>query len=361
MDKTAQLLIQTGPDEGEVFAIQSELVRLGTADNNDIVLTDASLAENHASIVFREGRFAIVTAHAGGLQIDETPVPPERWIWLPDQASIRLSAQTLLQFTVSAATAPASATSPTVPAAAPSAPVTVPSAPAMAGTAATADPSLSLRPPPRAGTAKPRRVPTAVSPGAETVDESAESPAKPRKAAEKKGRQTARFITDGPGEALVRLGEDGQLPELSLTESGAEGKTTSRPRESNPYLLLGVLFFSLLMTGAMLFMEGEDSYLPPQNQAAARQELTEYLGTDTESPAPYQLALRRSRQAWARGDRSGEKEELRRVLRMLRSEAKERLQKFSGLTGRLDYDYDDTSKRSDRRLEELIAILLSDA
>lgn len=353
MDKTAQLVIQTGPDQGQVFPLQTELVRLGRADGNDIVLSDATLAEHHASIVYREGRFAIVTTHAGGLQIDETPVPPERWIWLPEQAAIRLSPQTLLQFTVTPE-AQQTATSPTV--SAPPSQETVP-----AGAAAAADASPSPRPLPRAGTPKARRIPTAVSPGAETVDESTESPARPRKSTEKKGRQTARFITDGPGEPLVRLGEDGQLPELSLTESGAEGKTSSRTRESNPYLLLGVVFVSLLMTGAMLFMEGEDSYLPPQNQAAARQELAEYLGADSDSPTPYQLALRRSRQAWARGDRSGEKEELRRVLHMLRSEAKERLQKFSGLTGRLDYDYDDTSKRSDRRLEELIAILLSDA
>ena len=351
MDKTAQLVIQTGPDQGQVFPLQSELVRLGRAEGNDIVLSDATLAEHHASIVYREGRFAIVTTHAGGLQIDETPVPPERWIWLPEQAAIRLSPHTLLQFTVTPE-AQQTATSPTV--SAPPLQETVP-----AGAAADASPSP--RPLPRAGTPKARRIPTAVSPVAETVDESTESPARPRKSTEKKGRQTARFITDGPGEPLVRLGEDGQLPELSLTESGAEGKTSSRTRESNPYLLLGVVFVSLLMTGAMLFMEGEDSYLPPQNQAAARQELAEYLGADTDSPTPYQLALRRSRQAWARGDRSGEKEELRRVLHMLRSEAKERLQKFSGLTGRLDYDYDDTSKRSDRRLEELIAILLSDA
>jgi pSer/pThr/pTyr-binding forkhead associated (FHA) protein len=353
MDKTAQLVIQTGPDQGQVFPLQSELVRLGTADGNDIVLADTTLAEHHASIVYREGRFAIVTTHAGGLQIDETPVPPERWIWLPQQASIRLSSQTLLQFMVTAGlpqTALSQAASPTAPSGA------VP-----AGTAVTVEAPVSVRPPPRTGTPKPRRVPAAVSPGTETIDESTESPAKPRKSTEKKGRQTARFITDGPGEALVRLGEDGQLPELSLAESGAEGKTSSRPRESNPYLLVGVVFLSLLMTGAMLFMEGEDSYLPPQNQAAARLELAEYLGTETERPGAYQLALRRSRQAWARGDRSGERAELRLVLQMLRSEAKERLQKFSGLTGRLDYDYDDSSKRSDRRLEELIAILLSDA
>ena len=61
MDKTAQLVIQTGPDQGQVFPLQSELVRLGTADGNDIVLSDATLAEHHASIVYREGRYAIVT------------------------------------------------------------------------------------------------------------------------------------------------------------------------------------------------------------------------------------------------------------------------------------------------------------
>ena len=45
---------------------------------------------------------------------------------------------------------------------------------------------------------------------------------------------------------------------------------------------------------------------------------------------------------------------------MLRSESKDRMQRFSGMTGRLEYDYDDESKRSDRRLEELIAVLLAD-
>jgi len=353
MDKTAQLSVRTGPDQGQTFPLETELVRLGLGADNEIVLTDPALAEHHASIVYREGRFAIVTTHPDGLQIDDTPVPPERWIWLPEQASIRLSPQTMLHFEI------------TLPPASEPGTVTISGNSATQTAAPAAGSPLTIKPPPRAGAAKPRKTtpaPTvAVNPGSETLDESTESPTRPRKAAEKKGRQTARFITDGPGEPLVRLGDDGQLPELSLAEAGAEGKVTSKPKESNPYLLVGVIFFSLLMTGAMLFMEGEEPTLPTQDHAAARQEMSEYLGTDTESLAPYQLALRRSRQAWARGDRNGEKAELRRVLRMLRSEAKERLQKFSGLTGRLDYDYDDASKRSDRRLEELIAILLSDA
>jgi len=358
MDKTAQLSVRMGPDQGQTFPLETELVRLGLGTDNEIVLTDPALTEHHASIVYREGRFAIVTTHPGGLQIDETPVPPERWIWIPEQASIRLSPQTLLHFEI---TASPSSPSPTGEAGM----VTVSGSAPTASAPPTPGSPLTIKPPPRAGAAKPRKTtpsPTAViNPGAETIDESTETPARPRKSTEKKGRQTARFITDGPGEPLVRLGDDGQLPELSLAEAGPEGKVSTKPKESNPYLLVGVIFLSLLMTGAMLFVEGEETALPTQDHAAARQEMTEYLGTDTESLAPYQLTLRRSRQAWARGDRNGEKAELRRVLRMLRSEAKERLQKFAGLTGRLDYDYDDASKRSDRRLEELIAILLSDS
>src|SRR5205807_4410492 len=67
----------------------------------------------------------------------------------------------------------------------------------------------------RSGTSKARRSGELPPPGS---DASAR-----RRAAldrgEKKSRTIARFITDGPGDPLVKLGEDGHLPELMLHET----------------------------------------------------------------------------------------------------------------------------------------------
>ncbi len=48
------------------------------------------------------------------------------------------------------------------------------------------------------------------------------------------------------------------------------------------------------------------------------------------------------------------------MLALLRSEAKDKLYKYTGLTGRLDYDESSPNKKSDKRLEELISTLLSE-
>lgn len=362
MDSAARLTIRLGPDQGKSFPLATELVRIGRGPENEIVLNDPDLDEHQASIIRRDGRYAIVTASPGGLLIDGTAIPPERWIWLPSEASIRLSPHTTLVFESGTDGGQIPATA----------------APAVGSETG----SITLQPaaepsfaPPRGGqraaTARARPVPQSSAVTATVDGPSPASPAsepagkggRARKAAgersEKKGRTTARFITDGPGEALVRLGDDGHLPELALEEVAIPGRVAAEKKETNPLLLAGAMALSLTMTVVLLFMEGEMSTATVQDQAGARAELREYYGDEGETLAPYQLALRRSRLAFARGDRQGEKEELRQVLRMLRSEAKGRLQRFTGLTGRLDYDYDDASKRSDRRLEELIAILMA--
>ena len=66
------------------------------------------------------------------------------------------------------------------------------------------------------------------------------------------------------------------------------------------------------------------------------------------------------RQARGRGDFEAERSELHQVLALLRSEVNDKLYRYTGLTGRLDYVEGDDSRKSDRRLEELISILLND-
>jgi len=328
MTSRAKITVTTGPDRGKSCAVAEEVVRVGRSPENDLVLSDPQLADHLASIVQREGRYAIITTVSGGVEIDGTEVPVERWVWLPEEAEIRVSRRTALQF--------------------------------VQGASSTAD-------------AGPQES------GAETVTETQPTPARPRKAggdrpdsstelkktrraerAEKKSRTVARFITDGPGDPLVKLGEDGHLPELQLKEGHVREGREPQAQKSNPFLLVLALGVSLLMTILILVLEAEGTGDNTARKARARVEISDYYGQENEEIKPYQIYLRQARQARGRGDLEGERAEYRKVLNLLRSEAREKLNKYTGITGRLDYVDGDDNRKSDRRLEELIAILLSE-
>jgi hypothetical protein len=351
MVATASITVTSGPDCGKSFALASDVVRLGRGPENEIVFSDPQMGEHQASIIHRDGRYAIVTASPDGLEIDGTEVPPERWVWLPDGASIRVSRMTRIQFaTGEANSAPASVPGTSAPTAAP--PLRV--EPAAAPAAAEPRQKPAARP-----QVKPARPVAAVPkpPG------STDAIAPQKKGGEKPDRKraVARFITETPGETLVKLGEDGHLPELTLAEGRAAASRAAAERQSNPVVMIALMATSMGATLLLLLSEGESSASLAQAKAAARAEIREYYSGEEDAPLePYQLALRRAHQAHTRRDRAAERDELRKVLMMLRSESKPRHQKFTGLTGRLDYDFDSPSKRSDKRLEELIAVLLAE-
>jgi len=325
----AKITVTTGPDRGKSCAVAEEVVRVGRSPENDLVLSDPQLADHLASIVQREGRYAIITTVSGGVEIDGTEVPVERWVWLPEEAEIRVSRRTAIQF------------------------VQGPS-------------SLSVEP-------------GSQESGAETVPKTQAPPVKPRKTggdrpesstelkkprrgdkADKKSRTVARFITDGPGDPLVKLGEDGHLPELQLKEGHVREGREPQAQKSNPFLLVLALGASVLVTILMLVLEAEGTGDNTAQKARARVEISDYYGQEKEEIKPYQIYLRQARQARGRGDLEGERAEYRKVLNLLRSEAREKLNKYTGITGRLDYVDGDDNRKSDRRLEELIAILLSE-
>jgi hypothetical protein len=342
MPPRANITVTTGPDRGRSCALSGELMRVGRSPENDLVLTDPDLADHLASIVERDGRYAIITTVPGGMEIDGTEIPVERWVWLPEEAQIKVSRRTMLAFTLNGrapSISVAEATLPTV------------SEPA----AETAGSHSTVFPKPAGGSSRRS--------GSDPAGSSAEL-RRPKRGSvergEKKSRTVARFITDGPGDPLVKLGEDGHLPELTLKEGRAHEVRTTQARQSNPAVLAIALCCSIGLTLLMLFMETGGFGDNTAQKAAARVEITEYYGTGNDDLKPYQFHLRRARQERARGDFDAEKIEYRHVLNQLRSEAKEKLYKYTGLTGRLDYADGDISKKSDRRLEELISILLSE-
>jgi hypothetical protein len=168
----------------------------------------------------------------------------------------------------------------------------------------------------------------------------------------------ARFITDGPGDPLVKLGEDGHLPELALYETQAGERTEGGARQSNPLLLFVAIGLSFGMTILMLFMDVGSLGDSEATKAAARSEIMEYYGAENEALKPYQIHLREARLARSRRDYETERQEYRKVLALLRSEYKDKL--YSGLTGRREYTESSADKKSDQRLEELIGILLAE-
>src|SRR5690606_21066790 len=131
---------------------------------------DEAVAAHQASIVRRQGRFAIYAPEASTVLVDGNEIPPERWVWLPQNASIQLGARTLMRLEWDFDTLPVAAAAETTPAPGPS---------------------------------------RARSAGSARRTDSERTRRKTRNGEHR--RQVARFISNRVGEPLVRLGEDGQL------------------------------------------------------------------------------------------------------------------------------------------------------
>ena len=98
MSEPATITVTRGPARGQLYELEAGLVHIGRAESNQVVLEDADLADHHASIVFRNGRYAIFTPLPDAVSIDGSPIPPQRWVWLPESAEILLGESTLAYF-----------------------------------------------------------------------------------------------------------------------------------------------------------------------------------------------------------------------------------------------------------------------
>jgi len=354
----AKLSVTTGPDRGRTFDLDDELVHIGRGAGNQIVLSDDTLAEHQASIVRRNGRFAIYTTAIDGIEIEGNPIPPERWVWLPTEASIRISRRTLCQFVSPDADGSADRSSDAsrqslsqgdysrgdTPR--PETPRTEPER----ASERTADVGKmkrpTLRPGPQAVSPPPTTAAAPVEQAPEPPENSSDVPKQKRAR-----KNTARFITDGPGDPLVKLGADGHLPELRLDAGSMRAaRESTATKQTNPLIFLAAIGASFLFSILMLFMD-MGSPTEKTSKGAAREKIEHYYGEKDEPLEPYQLALRRARQANSRHDLADERMEYRSVLRLLRAEGAKK--KLSGLTG-------NKRGRSDDELEALISTLLSD-
>lgn len=304
----ASLTVTAGPDRGKTFALNDEFVHVGRAEDCQVNLTDPQIDEVQASLANRNGRFAIITAFEETIVVDGKTLPPEQWAWLPSQSTIKISPTTTLLFSCGL-------------------------------------PQINSQG--EAANSKVSDPPTPVDPPASLPVKN-----KGRKSLAKKSeasnRTVAKFITDRTGETLVRLGEDGHLPELSLAEVSAP-KLDKRKRSSqgNPALIYGALGFSLLASLAMLFVDPAVTDERSESKAAARQAvLRDFVGGDNAPIKPYQQLLRDAGLASSRGDSKTERDCYLKVLRLLNSEDKN---PFTGITG---------NSEDDDRLKKHLAVLL---
>jgi hypothetical protein len=335
----ARITITAGPDAGRSFGLPKELTHIGRGAENDIALSDPKLPDHQASIASRGGRYAIYVPADQQVMVDGSPVPVERWVWLPMTALLRFGSQTQCEFSVGPlpggdrAVSSLNASTVTVP--------TV-TAPVGAASLATAPPPL---PPADAGTNGNDATGTDRKP-------LGKSAAAKRKKSVRKA-EVARFITDQPGDPLVRLGEDGKLPELELADAGQRPRS-ERAAEKNPMLLYGVLTCSFVMSLGMLLLDSGPARVTSQQREEARLKLQEFFGEEGEPIEPYQMALRRALIENSQGEYREEKREYSSVLKMLNAADIRDPANGNGLTGR----HTGRGRSSDEDLRKYLEVLL---
>lgn len=162
--------------------------------------------------------------------------------------------------------------------------------------------------------------------------------------------QTAKFISADAGARKLDLGADGKLPALKLEETAGTPVEEAGEAGSNPWLLIGVLGFSIVTSIAMLLIDASPRRGEREAKVDARLEiLRQYVEPpNPRATRPYQQRLRQALQAHSRGDDEAERMHYRAVSDMLRAGD---LHPLRGLTGEID---------SDDRLKELLTILLRD-
>jgi hypothetical protein len=310
MPHACRIVVTTGPDRGKVFDVEEELAHIGRSPENHVVFDDPGMSEHHASILQREGRFAIYRQKSAEVQVDGGEIPSEKWVWLPTNSRLQFGRRTACQFSYEEIGQESGS---------------VPTDDAAAGKSTS-------------------------SSAAPVGDDGSVAETGTRKKAEKKTkrkRQVARFITD-QGDLLVELGADGQLPELSLDDAATNRDRSAKSKESNPLLLYAVLALSFVMTLALLLLDAGSTSSKGLTKEQARRDIVQFYGREGDELRPFQRSLRAARLAHSRGDYRAERMEYRKVLNQLNSED---INQHLGVTGH---------HHTDEELRGLIGVLLTE-
>jgi hypothetical protein len=343
---SGRIVVTTGPERGKVFEIEEELVHVGRAVENQIVLDDPSLSEHQASILNKNGRFAIYRPDDAEVNVDGNDIPAEQWVWLPSNARLQFGLRTTCQFSYEQSLDD----EPEPPAQKSKAEAEPEAEPEETSSESQEDRSeggstkqSAKKSRSKSSTTKQRAVPRAGA-GAATDDDKSQTGEKRKK--KKRKRQAARFITD-QGNPLVELGADGQLPELMLDEGTSAKRKSDKPKQSSPALMYGILAFSFLSTIGMLLFDVAPVKSGSMDKVTARTRVQEFYGDGKEELRPFHKKLRAAQLARSRREYGEERRLYLEVLNELNSEDRDL---NIGVTGSL---------QGDVALKELIGILIS--
>jgi hypothetical protein len=180
--------------------------------------------------------------------------------------------------------------------------------------------------------ATPARPPEATTAGGSPPSSTAES-------------QTARFIQRDANATRVKLGADGQLPDLTLSTQEKRVDTVDEAGSSRSWLLIAVLCVSVLSSILILVIE-EPTASETAGKAHARRQLEEIFASwdlSNDSAREIRDLLAHALRAYNRGDYEQEKQYYRQTMDLLN---REDAPKYGGYTG------------DDRKLEEVLGELL---
>lgn len=347
MVKLARIVVTDGPDEGLVFELTDELSHVGRSSDGQVVLTDPLLKEHQASILLRNGRYAISTPFDDLLTVDGSALPADQWVWLRGQSRIQMSAETVVLFRYESADDDGASSD--------DGGSEKSAEGAGAGTSGkkkkkrTSDQKTSGKK--NSGqngagqkASSLKKISGAKTSGAKT------SGAKAKRGGSSSGKhqKVAEFLTAQDGDRLVRLGEDGQLPELYLSDSDDRERAVKKPSGKNSLVLYVVLGMSLLMTVGMIFIPEEPGGDSQRERVRdARRKIRDFHGDESAELKPYQRSLRKAQRAYSARNRRAERRAYLQVLNFLNAEDIRR--SHHGLTG---------DKNEDELLRGYIALLI---
>lgn len=337
----AVLKIIQGTEQGQSFELTDELIHIGSDPENQIVLNDEHVHGHHASIVQRKGRFAIFSPEKEYVHVDGTAIPEEQWVWLPHQASIRLADNVELSFK----SIGGDESQPVNPFSESRNDIRV-------------DPRRNKSSKAKTATFKLDKAKSILEDLGEKKPSDSETTGSrdTEKSGHKKSKKSvAKFIRDKGGEALVKLGADGKLPELELSELSEkqvekqQRQQQQQKKQSDPTILFIALGVSFFMSIGMLLIDPGQFSGSERSVATARLDLQKFYENPQDQELKlYQLELREARLAHARGDRQQEKQHYRNVLKLLNSED---VNPQMGMTGR--------GPAADEELRKILAVLLA--
>lgn len=347
MNASARITVTTGPDRGHLLELTEDSVQIGASPENSMVLHDPLLAERQLCITRRGGRHAIFVSGTDEVEVDGTRIPPDRWVWLPQTASVQVTRRTTFEFVSLVAVSESDYEAAPLDTAASDRTVAS-SAAGSATRTAPAQPATGKRGGNGKGDTK--------------------SGVKPKPA-------VARFITDQAGDPLVKLGADGHLPDLALQDGTNVVPQKAQPdKPSGNLTLIAVFGVSVGLSVLMLFLDLEGPSSTVQQIQTARKAIAIFYGSDTAPLEPYQKLLRRANWAHSQGDHQTERNYLREVLKLLRAENKNSITGLTRLPPEVSQRVNELSNaelraldgptdqfrdlKNDEQLERLIAILL---